>query len=92
MIFDQACGLERASGDGDRRAGDAQHVGQELLRELELVAVRSVVGFEEPFRGSLLDLMDAVARHGLCDLGEERLHVRHHDVAHLPVAIDESPE
>ena len=55
-----------------RYAANNQHFGQELLREVKLITVDTVVTLQQPSSATLAERMAGVASNGLHHLSEER--------------------
>ena len=54
-LFDQAFALQLSSGGGHAHPAHAQHVGQELVRDVELRTVGAVLAHQQPARQALAD-------------------------------------
>ena len=71
-MSDQAVVLQRR--DRDRHAGTvhAEHVGEEILRQVQLVGIDAVADDQQPLRQPLLDGVETVAEQVLRDLVQEK--------------------
>jgi len=61
LVGDDAGFLESAGGCGDAGAADAEHFGEKLLGEVEVLAFDAVLDHEEPAGEAVLDFVEAVA-------------------------------
>src|SRR5581483_201235 len=89
-VLDQLAVLQRGRRPRDADPAHAEHVREELLRQAEFVGAHPVARHEQPAREALLDLVKAVARRGLGNLGEQRVRVavdallQRRGLAHFP--------
>src|SRR6266576_1434090 len=58
-VTDQFALLQRARRLGDTDAADAQHEGQEFLRDVKVVRVRAILGHQQPTSKPRLDHVEA---------------------------------
>ena len=72
---DEAGFLQNAHRHRHARPPYSQHLGQEFLRKVELVAPDPVLRHQQPARGPLVDDMESVARRRLRDSLEHELAV-----------------
>ena len=54
----------------------AQHDGEELVRQRQLVAAEAIGGHQQPSRQALLDLVQSIAECGLRGLHQKRMRIR----------------
>lgn len=73
-VIDEAFSLQLTGGYGDGGTAGAEHLGEELLSELESLRLSTVGGGEEPAGHALLDRVKAVAEDRLGHLHD--LHVQ----------------
>ena len=60
-VADQLPPLQRARGDRDRTPAHAEHVAEILVREMQAIRVRAIVGHEEPARQPRFGLVESRA-------------------------------
>ena len=60
-VADELSFSQRACGDGDRTSTHAQHVGEELVREVEMIRVRAVMRHQQPACRPCFDLVESSA-------------------------------
>lgn len=72
-ITNQAGFLHDAGRRGDAAAAHAKHVGEKLVRQLEMVPTRSVMRHQEPARQPVADIMKARASGGLTELQQQQV-------------------
>jgi hypothetical protein len=91
-VVDQ-CGLLKGAGDDrHRRTVHAEHDGEELMTQLELVAVDAVVRFEKPAAASLAQRVQPVARAGLNHRRQEGLRVAANQPVQRSTPLDLTPK
>ena len=81
-VADQAGALQAARCRRYAGALHAQHHGEELLGQQELVGLHAVVRHQHPAAAALLQGMEVVARRRLRDLVEQRMGVAQHHHPH----------
>jgi nitrogen-specific signal transduction histidine kinase len=80
--------LQLAGRLGDAFAAHAEHVRDELLRHLQLIARETIERQQQPAAQLLFERVMPVADRGLRHLRNERLGVTQQDVEHFAVAIE----
>ena len=63
---------------GHAFATHAEHICNQLLRDLQITCARTIDVDQQPPAQLLVQSMQPVARRRLCDLGEESMHVQQH--------------
>ncbi|SIT52025.1 hypothetical protein BN2476_1670002 [Paraburkholderia piptadeniae] len=81
-VVDEAVAVEFAGGFGDAFAAHAEHVGDQLLGDVELGGSAAVGLEQQPSAQLPAQGVMAVAGGRLGDLGEQRVHVEQHEAAH----------
>src|SRR5688500_6735069 len=84
--------LQLTRSDRHARASDAEHHGEKLVREAELVGVCAIVRHEEPPRTALHGFVAPVARHGLRRLLEQGVGVAQREESQRGVVVDDLAE
>ena len=59
-VLDQSAALQAAGSQGHAGSASAEHGGQELLREIELWALKPVLNHKQPAGQALLDFVQSV--------------------------------
>ena len=77
-VADESGFLQSASDDRHRRTANAEHDGQELVRQLQLVAAHPIRRHQQPPATPLLGGMQYVAGARLLDLKRQSLIVSNH--------------
>src|ERR1051325_7793115 len=75
LVADEPGARQLAGGHGDARTAHAEHLGEELLREVEFARADAVLGHQEPAAHPLLHAVHVIAGSRLRDLVEHRLRV-----------------
>src|SRR5476649_1676695 len=87
-VMDQTGVMELSSRFRDPFATHAQHVGDHLLRRVDFVGRRTVNLDQQPAAQLLAQRVVTVARSGLRNLRQQRLHVQQHQAAQEIRAIE----
>src|ERR1700730_17766621 len=69
-VADQLAPAQSSGGLGNACTAHAQHVGEEFVRDLELIGVRSIASHQEPPGKPRLHNMEASATGRLCQLAQ----------------------
>jgi hypothetical protein len=75
LIPDYSGSLQRLCDAGDIGPLDAEHFGQEFLRQEHFVVADAVMRRQQPARSALLDRVESVARDGLQKLRDEAVRI-----------------
>src|SRR5262245_3818243 len=84
--------LQRISDDRHGRAAHAQHLREELVGQLDVVAFEPVAGLQQPAAQAGFDGVQGIAGGGLLHLDEQHLAVVHDDVADGPALFRGLPK
>src|SRR4029079_11025108 len=79
-IANESRAHERAARLCDARASYAEHVGEKLLREEQLVAFHAIMDHEQPACAAMLERVEPITRCRLRALLEQRLRVEQHEI------------
>src|SRR3954470_16823526 len=88
-VADQSLLLQSGGDFGDGGTANAEHLGHELLLEGKILTVDSVVAHEQPPRGALLGVVQAIARDVLGELHDGGLRVEMQQPVQGPVVGEE---
>src|SRR5688500_3072251 len=91
-IANELRALQLTGRDRHARASHAEHHGEKLVREAELVGVRTIMRHEEPPRAALHGVVAPVARHGLRRLLEQSVGVAQREESQRGVVVDDLAE
>jgi hypothetical protein len=91
-VGDKPGPLECPRSETDRLATDAEHLGQELVGEREVVPPDSIVRHQQPAAGSLLERVQRIAGDRLAGVSQRIGRVPLHQTVELGVSLDRRQE
>jgi len=89
LVLDEAALAQHAGREGHARASDAQHLGQVLVGEAELVLAEAIVAQQQPAAHALFDRVPPRAQHPLGHAVVGPLDVPPHDAIQVRVNADQ---
>src|SRR5579871_241668 len=82
-IADELPALQVRRGHRDTAPAYTEHIGEKLMREVEMIGMRAVVRHQQPASQTWRELVKAHARRGSRQLRHQQIQVAAHDIRHL---------